>query len=106
MFENLSENQKEEKFNGLINYASKINNEGLKNACINILNDYKEELFCRGAGHDGIEMNKYNRTHHCFDGGLLVHLYNVTKIAYDVGSNYGKQVDMDLILFGAILHDI
>ena len=47
MFENLSENQKEEKFNGLINYASKINNEGLKNACINILNDYKEEQIGR-----------------------------------------------------------
>lgn len=106
MFENLTEEQKEEKFNGLINYAKKINNNSLRNACINILNDYKQELFHRGAGHDGIEMNKYNRTHQCFDGGLLDHLYNVTKNAYDIGLNYKEKVDMDLILFGAILHDI
>lgn len=106
MFENLIEEQKEEKFNGLINYAKKINNNSLRNACINILNDYKQELFHRGAGHDGIEMNKYNRTHQCFDGGLLDHLYNVTKNAYDIGLNYKEKVDIDLILFGAILHDI
>ncbi|MBD9105391.1 HD domain-containing protein [bacterium] len=106
MFENLTEEQKEEKFNGLINYAKKINNNSLRNACINILNDYKQELFHRGAGHDGIEMNKYNRTHQCFDGGLLDHLYNVTKNAYDIGLNYKEKVDIDLILFGAILHDI
>lgn len=106
MFKNLTEEQKEEKFNGLINYAKKINNNSLRNACINILNDYKQELFHRGAGHDGIEMNKYNRTHQCFDGGLLDHLYNVTKNAYDIGLNYKEKVDMDLILFGAILHDI
>lgn len=106
MFENLTEEQKEEKFNGLINYAKKINNNNLRNVCINILNDYKQELFHRGAGHDGIEMNKYNRTHQCFDGGLLDHLYNVTKNAYDIGLNYKEKVDIDLILFGAILHDI
>ena len=106
MFENLTEEQKEEKFNGLINYAKKINNNNLRNVCINILNDYKQELFHRGAGHDGIEMNKYNRTHQCFDGGLLDHLYNVAKNAYDIGLNYKEKVDIDLILFGAILHDI
>lgn len=106
MFKNLTQEQKEERFNGLISYATKINNKCLKNACISILNDYKEELFCRGAGHDSIEMNKYNRTHQCFDGGLLDHIYNVTKIAYNIGLNYVGQVDMDLILFGAILHDI
>lgn len=106
MFNNLTIIQKEERFNGLIDYANKINNNILRKVCINILNDYKENLFCRGAGHDGIEMKKYNRTHQCFDGGLLDHLYNVTKIAYDIGLNYKEKVDLDLILFGAILHDI
>lgn len=106
MFKNLTQEQKEEKFNGILNYATKINNKSLKNVCISILNDYKEELFSRGAGHDGIEMNKYNKTHQCFDGGLLDHIYNVSKIAYNIALNYIEQVDMDLILFGAILHDI
>ena len=106
MFNNLTENEKEERFEGLINYAERISNNTLRKVCIQILNDYKEKLFCRGAGHDGIEMNKYNRTHQCFDGGLLDHLYNVTKNAYNIGINYQDEVDMDLIIFGAILHDI
>lgn len=106
MFKNLTQSQKEERFSGLINYATKISNKSLKNVCVMILNDYKEDLFCRGAGHDGIEMKKYDRTHQCFDGGLLDHMYNVTKIAYNIGLNYLGKVDIDLILFGAILHDI
>lgn len=106
MFKNLTENEKEERFLGLIKYAEKISNDILKRVCIQILNDYKEELFCRGAGHDGIEMNKYNRTHQCFDGGLLDHLYNVTRNAYNIGINYKEDIDIDLVLFGAILHDI
>lgn len=106
MFKNLTENEKEERFEGLIKYAEKIENDILKKVCIQILNDYKEELFCRGAGHDGIEMNKYNRTHQCFDGGLLDHLYNVTRNAYNIGINYKEDIDIDLVLFGAILHDI
>ena len=106
MFKNLTENEKEERFLGLIKYAEKISNDILKRVCIQILNDYKEELFCRGAGHDGIEMNRYNRTHQCFDGGLLDHLYNVTRNAYNIGINYKEEIDMDLVIFGAILHDI
>lgn len=106
MFKNLTENEKEERFEGLIKYAEKIENDILRKVCIQILNDYKEDLFCRGAGHDGIEMNKYNRTHQCFDGGLLDHLYNVTRNAYNIGINYKEDIDIDLVLFGAILHDI
>lgn len=106
MFKNLTENEKEERFEGLIKYAEKIENDILKKVCLQILNDYKEELFCRGAGHDGIEMNKYNRSHQCFDGGLLDHLYNVTRNAYNIGINYKEEIDMDLVIFGAILHDI
>lgn len=106
MFKNLSEEEKEERFLGLIEYANKIKNNVLKKVCINILNDYKEELSCRGAGHDGIENKKYNRTHQCFDGGLLDHLFNVTKISYEIALNYKDSVDTDLVLFGALLHDI
>ena len=106
MFKNLTQSQKEERYSGIVDYATKINNKSLRNVCITILKDYKEELFCKGAGHDAIEMNKCSKTHHCFDGGLLDHIYNVTKNAYDIGLNYLGKVDTDLILFGAILHDI
>lgn len=106
MFINLTYEEKEKKFQEIIIYAEKIKNLSLKKVCINILHDYKEELFCRSAGHDGIENIKYNRTHQCFDGGLVDHLLNVTKHAYNIGFIYKDKVDMDLIIFGAILHDI
>lgn len=106
MFKNLTQSQKEERFNGIVDYATKINNENLRNVCIKILNDYKEDLFCRGGSHDGIEMNKCNRHHQAFDGGLLDHIYKVTKMSYEISLNYVGQVDIDLVLFGAILHDI
>lgn len=105
-FKDLTIEEKEERFNGLIYYANKIKNKSLRNVCVNILNDYKEELSCRGAGHDGIEKFKYNRTHQCFDGGLLDHLLNVTKISYNIALTYEKDIDMDLVLFGAVLHDL
>lgn len=106
MFQNLSEKEKEDTFLGLLDYAEKIKNNSLKKVCIQILKDYKEALFCRGAGHDGIEGQPFARTHQCFDGGLLDHLYHVAKHAYQIGLTYQEKVDMDLILFGAILHDI
>ncbi len=106
MFENLSKEEKENKFQELIIFAEKIRNNSLRNACINILKDYKDKLFVRGAGHDGIENIKCNRTHQCFDGGLLDHILNVTKNSYNIGLVYKENVDMDLIIFGAILHDI
>ena len=106
MFKSLTLEEKESKFNELIKFANIINNNILRKVCINILNDYKDDLFCRGAGHDGIEYEKNNRTHQCFDGGLLDHLLNVTKLSYDIGKTYQKDVDIDLILFGSILHDI
>ena len=106
MFNNLSEKEKENKFQELISFSEKIHNSSLRNACINILKDYKGKLFVRGAGHDAIENIKCNRTHGCFNGGLLDHILNVTKNAYNIGYIYNEKVDMDLILFGAILHDI
>ncbi len=106
MFINLTEKEKEGKYAELIEYANKIKNAALKNACLKILNDYKSELFVRGAGHDGIEHIKYEKTHQCFDGGLLDHTLNVTKNAYNIASIYTDKVDMDLVIFGAILHDI
>lgn len=106
MFVNLTEQEKENKFQELITFAEKINNISLKRVCINILQDYKEKLWNRSAGHDGIEQIKNNRTHQCFDGGLLDHILNVTKNAYKIATTYADKVDMDLVLIGAILHDI
>ena len=106
MMKDLSIEEKEQRFSEIINFANKINNLALKNACLNILNNYKEKIFARGAGNDGVENIKNVGSHQCFDGGLLVHTLNVTRNAYNIGTTYQGYVDMDLIIFGAILHDI
>lgn len=109
MLENLNQNDKENKFKQLISFAEKIENKKLKNVCLKILKDFKDDLLCRSAGHDGIEgipSKNGVRTHQNFDGGLIDHILNVTTHSYNIANVYKDSIDMDLVLFGAILHDI
>ncbi len=43
--------------------------------------------------------------HHAKFGGLLEHIVSIVKLAKLVGQNY-PQINMDLLVFGAIFHDI
>lgn len=106
MFINLTIEDKEKKFLELITYAKKIKNIALKNSCLCILNDYKQDIINRPAGHNYLEKHENDRTHQCYDGGLLDHTLNVTVHSYNIGLQYKDKVDMDLIIFGSILHDI
>lgn len=106
MFTNLTIEDKENKFLELITYAKKIKNTALKNSCLCILNDYKQDIINRPAGHNYLEKHENDRTHQCYDGGLLDHTLNVTVHSYNIGLQYKDKVDMDLIIFGSILHDI
>jgi len=45
------------------------------------------------------------RLHHAYVGGLLHHTVSMTRLAYAMGRAIGG-VDMDLILTGALLHDL
>ena len=45
------------------------------------------------------------RLHHAYVGGLLHHTVSMTKLAAAMGSTIGD-VDMDLIIAGALLHDV
>ena len=109
MFKNLDQNEKEDRFKAVISFAEKIENKKLRSVCLNILNDFKEDLLCRSAGHDGIEgipSSNGVRSHQNFDGGLIDHILNVTTHSYNIANVYKDKIDMDLVLFGAILHDI
>lgn len=107
MFKNLTNSIKEEKFQELLKYANLINNNSLKKVCLKILNDYKKDILCRSAGHDGVEgIPSGKRSHQNFDGGLIDHILNVVIHSYNIAKLYENQIDMDLVLFGAILHDI
>jgi 3'-5' exoribonuclease len=46
-----------------------------------------------------------SNNHHVGIGGLLFHTISVSKLALDISSNY-PEVDKDMVLTGALLHDI
>lgn len=80
-----------------LNYCEKIKNPILKEVAKRVYSDYKIPLFNKPA----------TTSHHFFKGGLLYHIYCVTRNAIAVCELYPDlQVDMDLIIFGALTHDI
>jgi 3'-5' exoribonuclease len=46
------------------------------------------------------------RNHHAYIGGLLEHTLSITRIADLLAGHYGRNIDRDLLVTGAILHDI
>ncbi len=81
-----------------VEYSKKIRNIDLRDCCQKILRDYKEKLIKKPAT---------TGAHHYFEGGLLYHIYCVTRNAITIMELYPKlNVDSDLVIFGALLHDI
>lgn len=88
----------EDIFNKCIIYKDKIRNNSLKDCCGKILIDYKDKLIKKPAT---------TGSHHYFEGGLLYHTYCVTRNAITIMELYSNlKVDSDLVIFGALLHDI
>ncbi|MEN8374092.1 MAG: HD domain-containing protein [Gemmatimonadota bacterium] len=46
------------------------------------------------------------RNHHAYAGGLLEHTLSVTQACDGLARHYGEDVDRDLLVAGALLHDI
>lgn len=99
--------EQEKRLVGILNsYISSINDEGIKNVVKHLFNENYNSLKTLPAG---IKM------HHSFIGGLLVHIVEVTSIAdaflkmsatvNDV-KEYSTNIDSDLVIAGALLHDI
>lgn len=85
-------------FNECMVFKDKIKNQNLKDCCEKILLDYKEKLINKPAS---------TGFHHYFKGGLLYHTYCVTRNAITIMDLYSDlKVDSDLVIFGALLHDI
>ena len=81
-----------------LEYIAKIKNPILKDCCKKIYNDYKEKLINKPATPG---------SHHFFKGGLLYHIYSVTRNAIAICELYPElEVDKDLIIFGGLTHDI
>lgn len=85
-------------YNNCIKYSNEIKNPILREVVQKIYNDYKKKIMNKPATPG---------SHHYFKGGLLYHLYSVTKNSISICDLYPNlEVDRDLIIFGALVHDI
>ncbi|NLL63650.1 MAG: HD domain-containing protein [Ruminococcaceae bacterium] len=91
-----SEYPSEDMFNEIYNLINDFSDEDLKKLTLKIFDDKKEKLLFFPAA---------TRLHHAMYGGLLYHTLSVMKIALQVCKVY-PNIDKDLLLCGAALHDI
>ncbi len=88
----------EEIYNKCIEYSNKIQNPILKDVAQRVYKDYKALLISKPATQG---------SHHYYAGGLLFHMYSVTRNAIEICNMYKElEVDKDLVIFGALVHDI
>lgn len=85
-------------YNECLKYSDMIKNPILKEVAKKVYNDYKNELLNKPATPG---------SHHYYKGGLLYHIYCVTRNAIAISNLYPDlEVDVDLVIFGALVHDI
>ena len=88
----------EEIYNKCIEYSNKIQNPILRDVAKRAYKDYKVQLINKPATPG---------SHHYYAGGLLFHMYSVTRNAIGICDMYKElEVDKDLVIFGALVHDI
>lgn len=93
----MNDEEIEKNYKKCIEYSNRIENPILKEVVQKIYRDYKEKLMYKPA----------TNTHHYFKGGLLFHLYSVTRNAIAICDLYPNlEIDRDLVIFGALTHDI
>lgn len=88
----------EEDFKELKEYINKINNEILRNLLNTIFTNPNILVAMKQAPASYLE-------HYSYAGGLVKHTLNVVRLA-DFVSRYHTNIDRNILLAGAILHDI
>ncbi len=83
-------------FDELLSIVEDFKDEDLKKLTIGMLSEYKDEILYFPAAF---------KLHHAIRGGLLMHTLSVVRLAQGVCRVY-PFVDSDLLICGAILHDI
>ena len=88
----------EKMFEELIGYVEKLEDKFIKDLLMNSLNDpvIKEKLMDAPAA---------KTIHHAYMGGLLEHILSISKTMLFLVTNY-PYLKIDLLLFGAIYHDL
>jgi len=88
----------EELFKQLVEYTEEMNNPWLKKLVTKILNDPKISARYKRAPAAKV-------MHHAYLGGLLEHVVGLCGLAKRVAAHY-PELDVDLLLMAAILHDV
>jgi 7,8-dihydroneopterin 2',3'-cyclic phosphate phosphodiesterase len=88
--------------------AGNIKDKALRGKVIDLLRDPKLDLDSPRLSVEECPAGAYQ--HHSYSGGLLQHTIGVTKLSMtlcDLVENvYGGKVDRDIVLAGALIHDI
>ncbi|MDD6478833.1 MAG: HD domain-containing protein [Oscillospiraceae bacterium] len=91
-----AEYSREEMFNLLMSKVESFNDTDLKALVLTIYSDYRDNLLLWPAAF---------KLHHAISGGLLMHTLSIVQLAEGVCKIY-PFIDRDLLLSGAMLHDI
>ncbi len=94
----ISTKDKEKMMTQLLSIVDKIENPFVKKLVLSVLEDPKiEPLFKLSPAAKSV--------HHAYIGGLLEHTLSICEVMIFLASHY-KILDLDLLIFGAIFHDI
>ena len=83
-------------YNAIMEYVNAFEDEELKTLAAAVLEAYKAKI---------LELPAAYRLHHAIRGGLMMHTLSICRLAEAVAMLY-PSVDKDLLLCGAILHDV
>ena len=86
----------EEMFKEIVNIVKSFNDNDLKTIVLAILNDNRQPILYWPAAF---------KLHHAVRGGLLLHTLSIVRLAQSVCKIY-PFVDSELLISGAILHDV
>ena len=86
----------DEMYDALLDYVYGFADEELKTLTLAVLEAYKDRI---------VELPAAFRLHHAVRGGLMMHTLSICRMAEAAASLY-PSVDRDLLLAGAILHDV
>lgn len=86
----------EDMYNEIIRIIEDFSDDGLRRLAKAVYSEYKERI---------IELPAAFRLHHAIRGGLMMHTLTICRLAQAVAKIY-PSVDSDLLLCGAILHDV
>ncbi len=97
-FVSSSANPPAETFEQILKIVSSIKNKKIKDILYHTLENenYKPNLLKSAAARS---------IHHAYVGGLLDHILSISKLMVLIGNHY-PILDLDLLIFGAIYHDI